>query len=96
MWIPAVVRELSDRQSVAVAFVEHLRREDLNAIDEARALVCLIEEFNLTHQGVADTPARFWAAMSNTLRLRNPDSTVQQLVVERPSRDGPRAGAARP
>ena len=83
VWIPAVVRDLSDRQSVAVAFVEHLRREDLNAIDEARSLVCLIEEFNLTYEDVANTLARSRATMSNTLRLRNPDSTVQRLVVER-------------
>ena len=81
--IPAVVRELSDRQSLAVALVENLQREDLNAIDEARSLVCLIEEFNLTHQGVADTLGRSRETVTNTLRLLNLDSTVQQLVVER-------------
>ena len=81
--ISAVVRELNDRQALAVALVENLQREDLNAIDEARSLVRLIEEFNLTHQGVADTLGRSRAMISNTLRLLNLDSSVQQLVIER-------------
>lgn len=80
--LPAVVRDLSDGQFVAVAFVEHRRREDRKAIDEARSLVCLIEEFNLTHEDAADTLRRSWAVMSSTLRLRNLDSTVQRLVFE--------------
>ena len=95
VWIPAVVRDLSERQSVAVAYVEHLRRDDLNATDEARSLVCLIEEFNLTHEDVANTLARSRAVMANTLRLLNLDSTLQRLVLETSSPDGPRAGAAR-
>ena len=81
--VPAVVRDLSDRQSVAGACGEQRRREDLKAIDEARSLVCLIEEFNVTHEDAADTLGRSRAVMSSTLRLRNLHSTVQRPVVER-------------
>lgn len=81
--ISAVVRELSDRQALAVALVENLQREDLNAIDEARSLERLIEEFNLTHRDAADTLGCSRAMITNTLRLLNLHSTVQHLVIER-------------
>ena len=70
-------------------------------IDEARSLVRLIEEFGLTHQGVADTLGRSRAMISNTLRLLNLEPTVQALVSERRIEMGharalaqPRAGRA--
>ena len=80
--IPAVVRTLSDRESLAVALVENLQREDLNAIDEARSLARLIDEFGLTHQEAADALGHSRATISNTLRLLKLDSSVQRLVVE--------------
>ena len=93
--VPAVVRDPSDRQSVAVAIVEHLRREDLNAIDDARSLVCLMEEFDLGHEDVTDTLGRSRAVMSSALRLLNLDSTVQRLVVgRRPEKGRARAPLA--
>ena len=52
--IPVVVRQLSDREAVAVALIENIQREDLTAAEEARALKRLIGEFSITHQEVAD------------------------------------------
>ena len=65
--IPAVVRELSDRESLAIALVENVQREDLNAIDEARSLARLIKEFDLMHQGAADAFGCARATISNIL-----------------------------
>ena len=80
--IPAVVRKLSDRESLAIALVENVQREDLNAIDEARSIARLIDEFNLTHDGAADILGRSRSAISNLLRLLDLDKAVQQMVIE--------------
>jgi ParB family chromosome partitioning protein len=67
--IPAVVREVPDQAAVAIALIENIQREDLNPIEEARALNRLIEEFDLTHQDAAEAVGRSRAAVSNLLRL---------------------------
>ena len=66
--IPALVREL-DNKSAAIALIENIQREDLNPLEEAQAFLRLIEEFDLTHQQVADSVGRSRAAVSNLLRL---------------------------
>ena len=81
--IHALVRDLSDRESLAIALVENAQREDLNAIDEARSIARLIKEFNLTHDGVADVLGRSRSAISNFLRLLDLDKSVQKMVIER-------------
>ena len=81
--VPAVARDLNDRESLAIALVENLQREDLNAIDEARSVARLIGEFNLTHQDAADALGRSRAAVSNALRLLDLNDAVRTMVVER-------------
>ena len=80
--IPAIVREIGDRESLVIALVENLQREDLNAIDEARSIARLIQHFGLTHQGAADALGRSRSSVSNSLRLLELDSEVQELVVD--------------
>ena len=67
--IPAVIRELDARATAAIALIENIQREDLNPLEEAQAFMRLIEEFDLTHQQVADSVGRSRAAVSNMLRL---------------------------
>jgi ParB family chromosome partitioning protein len=67
--IPAVIRRVPDEAAVAMALIENIQREDLNPLEEARALERLIAEFNLTHQQVAEAVGRSRAAVSNLLRL---------------------------
>jgi ParB family chromosome partitioning protein len=67
--IPAVVRELSDKEALAIALIENIQREDLTATDEARALKRLVAEFSLTQQAIADSIGRSRAAVSNLIRL---------------------------
>jgi ParB family transcriptional regulator, chromosome partitioning protein len=78
--IPAIVRELSDGQAVAVALIENIQREELTPAEEARALKRLIEEFSLTHAEVADGVGRSRAAVSNLLRLLELPAEVVALI----------------
>jgi ParB family chromosome partitioning protein len=67
--IPAVVRRVPDEAAIAMALIENIQREDLNPLEEGRALERLILEFGLTHQQAADAVGRSRAAVSNLLRL---------------------------
>ena len=67
--IPAVIRSIPDEAAIAVALIENIQRENLNPLEEARALERLISEFELTHQEAADAVGRSRAGVSNLLRL---------------------------
>ncbi len=78
--IPAVIREIPDEAAVAMALIENIQREDLNPLEEARALGRLIKEFDMTHQTAADAVGRSRAAVSNLLRLLDLPDEVKKLV----------------
>lgn len=78
--IPAVVREVEDRAAIAIALIENIQREDLNPLEEARALDRLIKEFELTHEQCAEAVGRSRAAVSNLLRLLDLEDAVKTLV----------------
>ena len=78
--IPAVVRELDSRAAAAIALIENIQREDLNPLEEAQAFLRLIEEFDLTHQQVADSVGRSRATVSNFLRLLDLADPVKEQV----------------
>ncbi len=67
--IPAVVRDVPDQVAMCLALIENIQRENLNPIEEARALERLLKEFEMTHEGVAEAVGRSRAAVSNLLRL---------------------------
>lgn len=67
--IPAWVREVDDRAALVLALVENVQREDLNPLDQALALQRLSEEFNLTHQEIADIVGKSRVTVTNLLRL---------------------------
>ena len=79
--IPAVVRRISDRDAMAVALIENIQREDLNALEEAAALKRLIEEHSLTQQEVADAVGKSRTAVANLLRLLNLAPEVRELLL---------------
>jgi ParB family chromosome partitioning protein len=81
--IPAVIRDVPDEAAVAMALIENIQREDLNPLEEARALSRLIEEFGLTHQAAAEAVGRSRAAVSNLLRLMELADDVKQLLEQR-------------
>ena len=78
--IPALVRELDDRQAVAIALIENIQREDLNPLEEAAALKRLLAEYEMTHEEIADAVGRSRAAVSNLLRLLNLTPEVRQMI----------------
>jgi ParB family chromosome partitioning protein len=81
--IPAVVRLVGDEAAVAMSLIENIQRENLNPLEEARALDRLIREFDVTHQQAADAVGRSRAAVSNLLRLLELTEEVKQLVEQR-------------
>lgn len=80
--IPAIVREMDDNAVAAVTLIENIQREDLNPLEEARALQRLKDEFDMTHQAVADAVGRSRAAVTNLMRLLELDERVAKLLAE--------------
>ncbi len=78
--IPAIVRELDDRTTLAVALIENMQREDLNVMEEAVGVKRLIDEFGFTHEEAAKAIGRSRPATSNLLRLLNLAEPVQKMV----------------
>jgi ParB family chromosome partitioning protein len=81
--IPAVVRDVSDESAIAVALIENIQRENLNPLEEARALDRLIREFDLTHAEAASAVGRSRASVSNLLRLQDLSDKVKPLLESR-------------
>lgn len=78
--IPAVVREISDREALEVALVENLRREDLNPMERARAYLRLASEFGLTQEELANAIGGSRSSVANTIRLLDLPQEVQQAI----------------
>jgi ParB family chromosome partitioning protein len=81
--IPAVIRDVPDEAAVSMALIENIQREDLNPLEEAGALLRLIEEFGLTHQAAAEAVGRSRAAVSNLLRLMELADEVKEMLEQR-------------
>ena len=78
--IPAIVRRIPDEAAIAVALIENIQRENLNSLEEARALERLINEFQLTHQQCADAIGRSRTSVTNLLRLLEAAPEVCDMV----------------
>ena len=80
--VPALVRDVPDEAALAMALIENIQREDLNAMEEAAGLQRLVQEFKMTHQQAADAVGRSRSAATNLLRLLNLAKPVQGMVME--------------
>lgn len=80
--VPVIVRDLDDQSALAVALIENLQREDLNPIDQARSMLRLVEEFDLTHDEIAKALGRSRASITNFLRLLELADDVQDAMVK--------------
>ena len=78
--VPVIIRDIPDEATLAVALIENIQRENLNPIEEAVGLHRLLEEFDLTHQQVAEHVGRSRSAVSNLLRLLALEDRVKDLV----------------
>ncbi|MGR5120113.1 ParB/RepB/Spo0J family partition protein [Vibrio astriarenae] len=81
--VPCLIKNVQDRAAVAMALIENIQREDLNAIEESQALERLQEEFQLTHQQIADVIGKSRATVSNLLRLNQLEEQVKHLVEQK-------------
>ena len=79
--IPAIVRKVSDQAALAIALIENIQREDLNAMEEAEALKRLLDEYRMTHQQLADAVGKSRATVSNLMRLNDLDDSVKDMLM---------------
>lgn len=78
--VPCIIKNVPDEAAVAIALIENIQREDLNAMEEAQALERLMTEFDLTHQEVAEAVGKSRTTVTNLLRLNNLNEDVKLLL----------------
>ena len=78
--VPCLIKEVADEAAVAIALIENIQREDLNAMEEAQALDRLMKEFELTHQEVAIAVGKSRTTVTNLLRLNSLTDEVKKLL----------------
>lgn len=80
--VPALVKPVPDQSALALALIENIQREELNALEEAQGFKRLIDEFGLTHDAVAKAVGRSRSAVSNLLRLTHLPKPVQDYLMD--------------
>ena len=78
--VPVIILDLSDKQSLELAIVENIQREDLNTIEEAKGYARLMEEFNYDHDKLSEFMGKSRSHISNTLRLLSLPESVIEMV----------------
>lgn len=78
--IPSLIRDVTDEAAVAMALIENIQREDLNAIEESQALVRLQQEFGLTQQQVAEAVGKSRSTVTNLMRLMSLEQEIQKFL----------------
>ena len=80
--VSAIVRQVSDELALEMTLVENIQREDLNAIETARAFERLMQEFQLTQEAVAERTGKDRATVANAVRLLKLEPTIQEWIEE--------------
>jgi ParB family chromosome partitioning protein len=80
--VPVLVKRVADEAALAIALIENIQREDLNALEQAHGVHRLVQEFGFTHEQAAQAIGRSRSATTNLLRLLNLASPVQQLLMD--------------
>ena len=80
--VPVLLKELSEQETMEIALIDNLQREDLNAIEEARAYQSLIDEYDLKQEEIARRVSKSRSAVTNALRLLKLDEGVQALLID--------------
>ena len=86
--IPAIVKDVSDKDSLKIALIENLDRSDLNPMEESKGYQRLIEEFELTHQGLSEMFRKSRSSVTNTLRLLRLPEPIQHALMEGVIKEG--------
>lgn len=80
--VPVIIRDYTDQEIVEIALIENIQRENLNAIEEAKAYKRLLEEFNLKQDEVAERVSKSRTAVTNSMRLLKLTDRVQQMLID--------------
>ena len=80
--VPAIIRDLNNDETAKIALIENLQREDLNSMDQARGLLRLQREFNLTQEELGISVGKSRSTVTNLLRLLNLTADVQSMLEE--------------
>jgi ParB family chromosome partitioning protein len=80
--IPAIIRQLADRDQLELALVENLQREDLGPLEEAHAFRSLVDDFGMSQEEIASRVGRARSTVANTLRLLDLAERVQDALIE--------------
>lgn len=80
--VPAIIKDYTPQETMEIALIENIQREDLNPIEEALAYQNLIKEFNLKQDEVADRVSKSRVSVTNSMRLLKLDSRVQQMLID--------------
>ena len=78
--VPVLIKELDDRQTMQLALIENLQRENLNPIEEAQGYKDLMETYDMTQEQVARVIGKSRSAVANSLRLLSLDPTTMKMV----------------
>ena len=78
--IPVVIRQIDDQSAMCMALIENIQREDLNPLEQAQGLSRLLDEFDMTHESIADAVGRSRSTVSNMLRLLELNPTVKNML----------------
>jgi ParB family chromosome partitioning protein len=78
--IPVLIKDVPDESAIAMSLIENIQREDLNAVEEAQALIRLQQEFELTQQQVADAVGKSRTTVTNLMRLMTLEQEVQTFL----------------
>ena len=81
--VPVIVKDIDDSTAIAIALIENIQREDLNALEEAEALQRLLTEFAMTHQKVAEAVGKSRTTVTNLLRLLELAPEVKKMLTHR-------------
>lgn len=80
--VPVIIRDYTDQQIMEISLIENIQREDLNPIEEAAAYKCLLTEFHLKQDEIAERVSKSRTAITNSMRLLKLDERVQQMVID--------------
>ena len=78
--VPAIIRDLNNDEAAKIALIENLQREDLNSLDQAKGLLRLQKEFNLSQEELGASVGKSRSTITNLLRLLNLSAEVQELL----------------
>lgn len=78
--VPALVKKVTDQEALVIALIENIQREELNPIEEAEAYKRLIEEFNFSHEAIAQNVGKDRSTITNLLRLLKLSNDIQKSI----------------